>query len=469
MVPAFRAREAFMRCFFLLSAGLAALAAPASAQERPGNLAVTIYNQNLALVQDTRQLDLPAGRSRQEFPNVSGQISPETVTLSGEGVGIVEQNFDFDLLSPSKLMEKAVGEEITLLRTNPATGAETRERAKVLAVNGGVVLQIGNRIEVLRDDGLPVRAIFDRVPENLRARPTLSVTLEAARAGPRPVTLSYLTPGMSWKADYVTLFDEAAGKIDVQGWVTLTNTTGTTFDNADTLLVAGNLSGGYNQYGGYNPPRPPGNRPGTQTPGRESLGDFYLYPLKERTTIANQQTKQVSFLDVTGAAGRRAYVFRNSWLGTMDQAASADTVLQFSSAREQGLGDALPAGTVRVYMKDARGNAQFVGDNQIGHTPMGSDIAITTGQAFDVKVQPVVEKREKLSNSRWRTTMRYTLTNARPQAVTVDLVQMGLWGDTRISDESLKSTRRSADEALWRVTVPANGEARVTATFDTRY
>lgn len=458
-----------MRCFFLLSAGLAALAAPASAQERPGNLAVTIYNQNLALVQDTRQLDLPAGRSRQEFPNVSGQISPETVTLSGEGVGIVEQNFDFDLLSPSKLMEKAVGEEITLLRTNPATGAETRERAKVLAVNGGVVLQIGNRIEVLRDDGLPVRAIFDRVPENLRARPTLSVTLEAARAGPRPVTLSYLTPGMSWKADYVTLFDEAAGKIDVQGWVTLTNTTGTTFDNADTLLVAGNLSGGYNQYGGYNPPRPPGNRPGTQTPGRESLGDFYLYPLKERTTIANQQTKQVSFLDVTGAAGRRAYVFRNSWLGTMDQAASADTVLQFSSAREQGLGDALPAGTVRVYMKDARGNAQFVGDNQIGHTPMGSDIAITTGQAFDVKVQPVVEKREKLSNSRWRTTMRYTLTNARPQAVTVDLVQMGLWGDTRISDESLKSTRRSADEALWRVTVPANGEARVTATFDTRY
>src|SRR5687768_5819283 len=197
-----------MRRLLLLSAGISILAAPAAAQPEPGNLAITIYNQNLALVQDTRQLDLPAGRSRQEFPNVSGQISPETVTLSAQGVGIVEQNFDFDLLSPSKLMEKAVGEEITLLRTNPATGAETRERAKVLAVNGGVVLQIGNRIEVLRDDGLPVRAIFDRVPENLRARPTLSVTLESARAGPRPVTLSYLTPGMSWKADYVTLFDE---------------------------------------------------------------------------------------------------------------------------------------------------------------------------------------------------------------------------------------------------------------------
>ncbi len=473
MLPPIWTREPFMRSLLLLSAGLALVSGAAAAQPEPGNLAVTIYNQNLALVQDTRQLNLPAGRSRQEFPNVSGQISPETVTLSGQGVGIVEQNFDFDLLSPSKLMEKAVGEEITLLRTNPATGAETRERAKVLAVNGGVVLQIGNRIEVLRDDGLPVRAIFDRVPENLRARPTLSVTLQTDRAGSRPVTLSYLTPGMSWKADYVTLFDEAAGKIDVQGWVTLTNRTGTTFDNADTLLVAGEIGGGgggYNQYDRpYRVPPPPGNRPGTETSARESLGDFLLYPLKERTTIANQQTKQVSFLDVTGAAGRRAYVFRNSWLGTLNEAVSADTVLQFSSSRDQGLGDALPAGTVRVYMKDARGNAQFVGENQIGHTPMGSDVAITTGQAFDVKVQPLVVTREKKSGDRWRTTMSYVLTNARPAPVTVDLIQSGLWGDVRIVDESLKSTRRSASEAMWRVTVPANGDTKVTATFDSRY
>ncbi len=203
------------RKILLLSA---CLAAPAFGQAARTDLKVTVYNQNLALVQDTRQIDLPAGRSRQEFANVSGQISAETVTLSGTDVGVVEQNFDFDLLSPSKLMEKAVGETITLVRTNPANGAEQRERAKVLAVNGGVVLQIGERIEVLRDDGLPVRVVFDKVPEHLRARPTLSVTVEAARAGTRPVTLSYLTPGMGWKADYVAMFDEAAGRIDVQGW-----------------------------------------------------------------------------------------------------------------------------------------------------------------------------------------------------------------------------------------------------------
>ena len=419
-----------MRSLLLISS---LLAAPALAQNAQGDVSVTIYNDNLALVQDTRQMAIPAGRSRQEFPNVSGQISPETVTLSAPDVAIVEQNFDFDLLSPAKLMEKAVGEMITLVRTNPATGAEERERARVL-----------------------------------------SVVLERPRAGTRPVTLSYLTPGMSWKADYVTLFDEAAGTIDVQGWVTLTNTTGTTFENADTLLIAGNVQQEQGpSYGrGYRPPPPPpppGNRPGMETAERESLGDFYLYPLPERTTIANQQTKQVSFLDVTGAAARRAYVYRNGWLQTRDRAESADSVLQFSSSRNAGLGDALPAGTVRVYMKDARGQAQFVGENSIGHTPMGSDIAIRTGEAFDVKVQPVLVERREMPGRRWRTTMRYTLTNATPEPVTVDLIQAGLWGETRIVDESQESTRRSADETLWRVNVPANGEAMVTATFDTEY
>ncbi|HEY0413966.1 MAG TPA: DUF4139 domain-containing protein [Allosphingosinicella sp.] len=463
----------FVRQVFLLSVCLAAPAplyaqatAPSLVPAPAANLAVTVYNNDLALVQDTRQIDLPAGRTRQEFPGVSGRISPETVTLAGQGVGIVEQNFDFDLLSPSKLMEKAVGEEVTLIRTNPATGAELRERAKVLAVNGGVVLQIGPRIEVLRDDGLPVRVVFDRVPENLRPRPTLSVTVDSTRAGARPVTLSYLTRGMGWKADYVALFDEQAGTMDVQGWVTLTNTTGTTFDNADTLLVAGDVGNGN---GGYRPSMRSLTNGGTEAPDREQLGGFYLYPLKERTTIANQQTKQVSFLDVAGAAAHRAYVYRNDWLNTEDEAESADTVLQFSSSRNQGLGDALPAGTVRVYQKDSRGKAQFVGENRIDHTPMGSDISLTTGEAFDVKVKPVVEKREKAGSERWRTSMRYTLTNARAQPVIVDLIQGGLWGDVRISQESEKSVRRSADEAMWRVSVPANGSASVTATFDTRY
>lgn len=290
---------------------------PAIAPSAQGDLSVTIYTNDVALVQDMRQLNLAAGSARQEFPDVSAQIRPETVSLVAPDSTVVEQNFDYDLLSPSSLMQSAVGETITIVRTNPASGAETRERARVLAVNGGVVLQIGERIEVLRDDGLPARVVFDRIPVNLRARPTLSVTLNSTRSGTRPTTLSYLTRGLGWQADYVALFDEKSGTIDVQGWVTLRNTTGTTFNAARTLLVAGEVASAddENPYGGYRPPQPPRRgalrQAGTETSGREQLGDFYIYPLAERTTIADKQTKQVSFLDVKGAAASSGYEFVN--------------------------------------------------------------------------------------------------------------------------------------------------------------
>jgi hypothetical protein len=446
-----------------------------------GDVSVTIYNDNLALVQDVRTIDLPNGRSKQEFPDVSAQIQPQTVTLSGRDIGIVEQNFDYDLLSPDKLMEKAVGQTITIVRTNPATGSETREQAKVLAANGGIILQIGNRIEVLRDDGLPVRVVFDKVPENLRARPTLSVTLETGSGGSRPVSLSYLTPGMGWNADYVALFDEKAGKIDVQGWVTLRNNTGTTFNNARTLLIAGQPArgggrygggGGYRGYSGDDSEDGSMERAGTESANRERLGDYYVYPIKERTTIANAQTKQVSFLDVVAVPARKAYEYRVGWLQTISDPLSFSTVLKFSSSAQGGLGDALPAGTVRVYMRDARGQPQFIGENGIGHTPMGSELAIKTGDAFDVRVKAVVEKRERLSQYRWRTSMRYTLTNARPSAVTADLIQQGLdwvWMDTKIISESIKSTRISSDATQWQVPIPANGTTQVTAVFETKW
>jgi hypothetical protein len=494
----------------------ALIATPAAAQDiappgtnAQGEVAITIYNNDLALVQDRRALSLGQGRVRQEFPDVSAQIRPETVTLTGDNLSIVEQNFDFDLLSPQSLIQNAVGETITLVRTNPATGAETRERALVLAANGGVVLQIGNRIEVLRDDGLPVRVIFDQAPPNLRARPTLSVTLDSRRAGQRPVTLTYLTAGLGWKADYVALFDETAGRMDVQGWITLTNNSGTEYRAANTLLVAGAVGSEdqQQQYGGgrrYRPPPPP-PRPGsiraagTETSNRERIGDFYVYPLPERTTIANRQTKQVSFLDVSGAPAQRAYEYRNNWLQTHEEPQNVNTVLRFSSSRDQGLGDALPAGTIRVYQRDQRGNPQFVGESGIDHTPMGSDIGLTTGQAFDVKVQPVVVERTRITAQQWEATsryrivenggvtrtveeqrlptywqtrMRYTLTNARPQPVTVFVTQDGVnqyWSDTRLISETIRSQRPAADRVVWQVAVPANGTTNVEAVFQSRY
>ncbi|CAH0356733.1 hypothetical protein SPH9361_04376 [Sphingobium sp. CECT 9361] len=465
-------RAACLAFFLLLGV------APLFAQTMPsgsaqGDVAVTIYNNDLALVQDVRQLAIGQGKVRLEFPDVSARIRPETVSFAADGTEIIEQNFDFDLLSPQKLMEKALGQTITIVRTNPATGAETRQAAQVLAVNGGVVLRIGNQIEVLRDDGLPVRVIYDKLPPNLRARPTLSVTLDSARAETRAASLRYLTPGLGWNADYVALFDAAAGRIDVQGWVTLTNSSGTTYANAKTLLVAGSV--GQANDGNYRPrPRNSIRTAGTETAGREQLGDFYLYPIAGRTTIADRQTKQVSFLDVQAVPASAGYAFRNTWLGTFEEPQSARSVVTFSTSGKNGagLGDALPAGTVRFYMKDASGAPQFIGESAIDHTPMGSMLALSTGDAFDVKVQPVVEKRERLSEYKWRTTMRYDLSNARAKVAQVELTQAGLdfySTDTRIVSESLPSERINSNAARWQVAVPANGRATVTAVFETRY
>ena len=506
---------------------LSLLAAPAMAQSvdasdtdpdksAQGDVSVTIYNGNLGLVQDVREMTIPSGQSRQEFPDVSAQIRPETVSFAAQNTEIVEQNFDFDLLTPAKLMEKAVGETITIIRTNPATGSETRQRAKVLSVNNGVVLEIDGHVEVMRDDGLPVRAIFDQVPENLRARPTLSITLDSSRSGRRAASLRYLTPGLGWSADYVSLYDEKAGMIDVQGWVTLTNTTGTTYRDANTLLVAGEVGEG-NQQNNYNRRNNRYNGPqpakmvmaGTETSGREQLGDYYLYPLAERTTIADRQTKQVSFLDVQAVPAQKVYQYSVGWLDNMEEPASASSAIAFSTSRAGGLGDALPAGTVRFYQKDGRGNPQFIGESEIDHTPMGSRLSLITGEAFDVKVKAVNTSREELTALQWeasarfritqdngdtrtttyvlerpktfyRSTMVYTVTNARSEPVTVDLRQNGLypywWAyDTRVVSETLanggtlKGEQVNADTRLYKVPVAANGTTVLTVVYDTHY
>lgn len=478
----------------VLPAPLAAQTAGATGSAQ-GDVSLTIYNSDLALVQDTRQLTLPRGRTRQEFPDVSAAIRPATVTLSGDGAGIVEQNFDYDLLSPEKLLDKAVGQTVTLVRTNPATGAETREQALVLANNGGTIVRIGDRIEVLENYG--GRILFAGLPPGLRARPTLSITLDVASAGSRPVTLSYLSSGLGWAADYVALFDEARGRMDLQGWITLNNNTGTSFPDARVLLVAGQ-PGQDNGGGRRNGRRQVAYAPGTQSAERERLGDFYVYPLAGRTTVANAQQKQVSFLDVAGAPASKGYYFRNDWLGATDEAQSFATVLKISTAKDSGVGDALPAGTVRVYMRDARGQPQFIGEKGIDHTPMGSTLSLRTGEAFDVKVQPTVESRERITSDEWertgrwritvngktddvtvarqkeywRTTMTYKVTNARPAPVQVELVQAGLdngWSDTRVPSESVKGTQRTLDERAWTLDVPANGQTTLTVQFDTRY
>jgi hypothetical protein len=432
-----------------------ARAAPA-ADEKIDNqrLSITIYNGGQALVQDVRSLDFPAGRRRIELRDVSNQIAPASVSLAAADISIVEQNFDFDLLSPLKLMEKAVGKQVQIVRTNPGNGQQVTETATVLAANNGVVLKIGDRIEVLRDDGTPTRVIFDGVPENLRARPTLSVTVDSARAGRRDATLTYLTRGLDWRADYVAVFDEKASRLDFQGWITLINQTSTTFADVKTDLVAGG-------------PRSPGGpingvvRGGAEASAQQ-LGDTYVYPLKERTTIAANQQKQVGFIEANQVPAQRAYQYQTNAFATLVNPGHASAVLQFSNSRAAGLASPLPAGTVRLYMRDTDGALKLIGESNIGHTPQGSDLSLRTGEAFDITVQPTVDAEQTVDRRRIRHDMTYVVRNAKDQPVTVQLRQGSNLPNLKVLEESLKSRRIDASQVEWDVPVAAQGETRLT-------
>jgi hypothetical protein len=456
-----------LRKVLLAGVALGLAAGMARAADQAG-LEVTIYNADLALVQDARQLEIAQGRQRLEFKDVSSAIRPETVSLTANGVDIVEQNFDYDLLTPSKLMEKAVGQQVTIVRTNPGTGAQVTEVATVLAANEGVVLKIGDRIEVLRDDGAPTRVIFDQVPQNLRAQPTLSVTVDSDHAGARLATLSYLTTGLSWKADYVALFDQPNGKLDLQGWVTLTNQSGTPFVDADTKLVAGNvqLAGAEGESDGTDGVTSAGSEANTG-PGK-ALGDFYIYSLPERTTIEPSQTKQVSFLDAQGVTAHRVYQWNAEEPASASEPAHAVVGVDFTNSTGGGLGAGLPAGTVRIYQRDAAGSPKFVGEAPIGHVPQGSELLLKMGEAFDVTVQPTLTAQTRMSDRRTRYAMSYVIRNAKSEAVTVEIRQGGYWGrDTKVVDESLPSRKIDAYTLGWSVPVPANGQTVLTSTVET--
>ena len=462
--------RAFSCTALILGAGM--YAAPAFADE----LSMTIYGDGRALVEDARDISFKSGTQVIELPGVSSQIQAETATFVSNGVSINEQNFDFDLLTPEKLMEKAVGSYVEIVRTNPGTGRETRERAKVLSVNNGVVIQIGQKIEVLRDDDIPTRVIFDSVPVNLRADPTLSVEVDSARGGTREASLTYLTGGLNWRADYVAVFSEDDGEMDLQGWATLTNGTKTTFRDANVSVIAGSVGNqnrnNYNQYNrngfnsGYNPRIVAGNvrGAGTESSPQERIGDNYLYPLPGKITVKSNQTKQVGIVDAQGVTAAKVYEYQAIGFNNMGSPASADVRINFANSRAAGIGTALPQGIFRVYTKDNEGRSQFIGEDRIGHIPGGSNMSLKIGDAFDVKVEGTVASRRDISKKVSETEMIYEVTNATDKDTFVYIRQNvpGYYLETEIISESIEGEREDAYSYLWKVPVKAQDETVLT-------
>ncbi len=445
------------------------------------SVAVTIYNNNLALVKDQRKVKLISGINNLALRDVSAQIRPETAllrSLSNAGsFSTLEQNFDFDLLTPQKLLEKYVGKNVNIVRINPATGLESTEQATVLSANNGVVMKIGNRIET----GIPGRIVYDDVPANLRDRPTLVTKLNNKTTAEQTVELSYLTGGLGWKADYVAELNSKEDSIDLSGWVTLTNTSGTSYNNAKLQLVAGDVNRVQDNY-----PRAMAMRKNvgmvaeaSKPMAEESLLEYHLYTLDRPTTISNSQTKQVALLSASNVPARKELVLRGadyyygSSYGDLGQKMKVGVFVEFDNKEAAKLGMPLPKGTLRVYKKDNQGNAQFVGEDNIDHTPKNETVRLKLGDAFDVTADKKQTDFKTLprptkGNSAFESAYEIVLKNAKKERVTVT-VQEPIPADWKIMKESHPSQKATSNTAVWKIEIPAEGKSTLTYRVQVKY
>jgi len=437
------------------------------------SVAITIYNKNLALVKDQRSVQLDKGFNQLAFRGVSAKIRSETALLRSLNHAadfyVIEQNFDYDLLSPSKLLDKYVGRKLRIARTHPVTGKQKVESATVLSTENGVVVKIGDRIEI-NPQG---QFIFDAIPKNLRDKPTLVTQLNSSTARKQQLELSYLTSGLSWQADYIAELNAAETSLNLLGWVTLNNSSGTDYTQAKLQLVAGDV----HQVQRRNQPRYQvakrslerySSAPNMQ---EENLFEYHLYHLNRRTNILNQQTKQVSLLSANSIPVQKTLVLQgesyyyHNRVRNFSRNLKIGVFIQFDNKRASKLGMPIPKGIVRVYKKDSRASAQFVGEDRISHTPKNAVIRLKLGDSFDVtagKKQTDFKKNTAVLGGvkNEESAFEIELKNAKNKEVTV-VVREPISGDWEILAENVAHKKISSSLVEWQIKIPAESSTRL--------
>ena len=456
------------------SAAEAPAAPPAAAQNTPGTttlddqaeLALTIYNSNLALVRDVRNIQIGRGTSDLHFIDIAATINPATVHFRSltepSRVSVVEQNYEYDLLEPEKLLRKYVGREVTLVRTRNDGGTSRDEdvKARLISYNTAPVWEIGGEIVT----GMPATHIrFPELPGNLFSHPTLIWTLDNTGGTRHRVEASYLARSLSWIADYVLTVGRDDKTADIDGWVTVTNGSGTSFRNAQLQLVAGDLNRVKRELNVMEEAvqlRAPAAAPAMS---QESFSEYHLYTLARKTTINNAETKQVSMLGATSFPVQKRYVvdgnlayYRGARRTGSPIKDNVEVFYQFRNDEKAGLGMPMPAGTVRVYQADSKGGLQFVGEDRIDHTPKDETLNLKIGNAFDIVSERKQTDFERIANDVYEFGYEVTLRNHKTTPVIVE-VNEPIGGSWRMLESSHPFEKTAAFAAQFKVPVAADG------------
>jgi hypothetical protein len=440
----------------------AALGRSAVTQQQQKDMSVTVYNGNLGLVRDVREFQLPVGTHEVKFIDVASQIDPTTVHLKSltdpTGVRILEQNYEYDLLNPQKLLDKYVGKKVKLM-----TGDGTLIEAVLLSNNNGPIYQINGQIHL----GHPGRVILPELPENLLPTPTLVWLLQSGSARPQRVEASYLTSGITWKADYVVVLNEKDNGGDLSGWVTIDNKSGATYTEAMLKLVAGDVHRARTKQEMRavldSAAKAAVSRPQFQ---EESFFEYHLYSLQGRTTIKQNQTKQISLLDAPDIAIKKelryygASHYYRSQLGTPISNQKVGVFLEIANTEQHRLGIPLPKGIVRVYKAAADKSLQFIGEDTIDHTPKDEKVKIKMGEAFDVVGERTQRDWKKIAWNVYETEWDVELRNHKQEDVEVTIIEP-VPGDWEVVKSSHPHTKVEAHTLQYVVKVPKDSKVTV--------
>ncbi len=433
-------------------------------------VAITVYNVNLGLVKDQREIKLPKGTSDLRFMDIASKIIPTSVSIKSlvdpESLRILEQNYEYDLLNPQKLLDKYVGKEVKLYQKNPYTEREEILTATLLSNNGGPIFKIGDEITF----GHPGRIIFPGVPENLISKPTLVWLLENSLSSAQKVEASYLTDGINWRADYVLTLNDKDDMADLSGWVTIDNKSGTTYKNAKMKLVAGDVNRVRDEYE-YKDKMlrfaKAEAMPAAPQFKEEEFFEYHIYTLQRTSTIRENQTKQISLVTAGDIPVRKELIFQGAkyyYYNQYGEAMSNQKIgvfVQIENRKENNLGMPLPKGVVRVYKNDTEGSLQFVGEDSIAHTPKDEKIRIKLGEAFDVVGGRKQTDWKKIAYDTYEAAFEISLRNHKKEDVTVKVVEP-IPGDWKMLVNSHDFIKTEAFTAEFNIPVPKDKEVKLT-------
>ncbi|MBF0505395.1 MAG: DUF4139 domain-containing protein [Nitrospirae bacterium] len=435
-----------------------------STQEQQKEVYLTIYNSGIGLVKDRRDIPLGTGIREILFADVAPKIIPSSVRVNSltrpDSLQVLEQRYQYDLISPEKLLDKFVGKEVKLVSKKPYTDTEEVVTALLLSNHNGPVFKIGDEITF----NYPGRIIFPKLPENVASKPSLFWRVKSSAPEQR-IEAAYITEGIDWKADYTLDLNEAGNQADLSGWVTINNQSGIAFNNARVKLVAGDISRVRDHGPGKIMPMMAAAAPETPVKG-ESFSEYHLYTLEAPIQINDNEIKQIAFLNARHILlnkelvlkGESAY-FTNKYDKPLPQ--KVGIYFDMVNTEKNGPGIPLPGGVVRVFKNDKEGNSQLIGENTIVHTPKDEKLRIKTGEAFDISADRKQMEWNKISRFTYETVFEITLRNHGAADISVKVVEP-IPGDWIILTSSHPPQKIDANTVEFIVPVPKDGETRLT-------